>query len=613
MSYVQEPYAQFVDDLLTSLTGGVAREQFVFTPEDGPFRLTPPGPVLPGSLRVFGQSGGEFVTFQASRDFDFTPANEIAWRARPDGTPIAGATWPEPGTLFFVNYEARSPAGAVPLLTDRNPGSITRLLAESFAREYAVLSRQLEAVYEAGFIGTATGRDLDQLVALIGVDRLTATTATGSVVFARSTPAPEDITIVAGTRVSSTDAPATVFETEEVRVLRRGTLSVEAPIRSLVNGAAGVVAPRVVTVINRPIFGIEQVWNPQGTRLSGEAESDDALRARARRSLELSGRATTGAILGALASVPGVREKDVRVDEDPLARPGIITLNVAVELDADDCARALELIEETRPVGVRVVHNLDCDSPSGGVITPGTNADDDTDVTLDDSGEALAAGGALFFPVAVKAVVVPMSAQLSAGERNALKDTAIQTVRAVVADAGIGEAIVYNRLVAALMDIPGVLDVTLDLYPNAPNATPPSHRNLIPPKTLRPTVVDAEGGLVRVDIGGQLVALDVQVRVTLRGAGLEGDLTANREDARTQVAGQLRDGVRDLTLLSTGTLKAGLVASEFYSVDEIRFVKEYVDAGVKLNQLFTDADAPVPVSTLERVWVRTVRLMESTT
>jgi uncharacterized phage protein gp47/JayE len=613
VSYVQEPYAQFVDDLLTSLTGGVTREQFVFTPEGGPFRLVPPGPVQPGSLRVFGQSGGEFATFQANRDFDFTPANEIKWRARPDGTPLAGAIWPEPGTLFFVNYEARSPAGAVPLLTDRNPGSITRLLAESFAREYAVLSRQLEGVYEAGFIGTATGRDLDQLVALIGVDRLTSTTATGSVVLARSTPAPADITIAAGTRVSSTDAPPAVFETEEARVLRRGTLSVESPIRALVNGAAGVVAPRVITVINRPIFGIEQVWNPQGTRLAGEAESDDALRARARRSLELSGRATTGAILGALASVPGVREKDVRVDEDPLARPGIITLNVAVELDEDNCARALALIEETRPVGVRVVHNLDCDSPSGGIITPGTNPDDDTNATLEESGEALVAGGALFFPVAVKAIVVPMSAQLSAGERNALKDAAIETIRAVVGDAGIGEAIVYNRLVAALMEIPGVLDVTLDLYPNLTDATPPSHRNLIPPKTLRPTVLDAEGGLVRVDIGGQLVALDVQVRVTLRGAGLEGDAAANREDARTQVAGQLRDGVRDLTQLSTATLLAALVDSEFYSVDEIRFVKEYVDAGVKLNQLFTASDPGVPVSTLERVWVRTVRLMESTT
>ena len=57
---------------------------------------------------------------------------------------------------------------AVPVLNDRNPGSVTRLLAESFAREFAVLSRQLESVYQAGFLSTATGRDLDQVVALVG-------------------------------------------------------------------------------------------------------------------------------------------------------------------------------------------------------------------------------------------------------------------------------------------------------------------------------------------------------------------------------------------------------------------------------------------------------------
>jgi hypothetical protein len=53
-----------------------------------------------------------------------------------------------------------------------------------------------------------------------------------------------------------------------------------------------------------------------------------------------------------------------------------------------------------------------------------------------------------------------------------------------------------------------------------------------------------------------------------------------------------------------------LIDSEFYSVDEIEFTTEYVDAGVRLNQVFRASDAAVPVSTLERVWVRTVRLME---
>lgn len=616
MSYVQEPYAQFVDDLLTALTGGVTREQFVFTPERGPFRLVPPGPILPGSVRVFGQRDAGFAAFQADRDFALTPTNDIQWRARDDGTPAAGAQWPDPGTVFFVNYDARSDAGAVPLLTDRNPGSVTRLLAESFAREYAVLSRQMEGVYRAGFVDTATGRDLDQIVALVGIDRLTRTSAVGSIVLTRSSPAPADITVNAGTRVSSTEPPQVVFETTEARILRRGTLSVEAPIRALTSGSAGVVPPRTITVIHRPIFGIEQIWNPQGTRLTGEDESDEALRARARRSLEYTGRATTGAVLGALASIPQVREKDIRIAEDPLARPGIVTLNIAVPLEPADCVRAIDLIEQTRPVGVRVVHNLDCDSPPGGVVTPAVNPDDDTSIgagiTVEDSGEATAAGGALFFPVAVKAVVVPMSALLSAGQRNTLKLTAIESIQKTVADAGIGETIVYNRLVEKLMAIAGVLDVTLDLYPNLPGAVAPSHRNLIPPRTLRPTVLESEGGLVRVDIGAQLIALDIRVGVTLKGAGLKGDPSANREDARTQIAGQLRDRLRDVTQLSVGELRKLLVDSEFYQVDQLEFTKEYVDAGVRQNQIFR-ADSPgVPVSVLERVWARTVRLMEVT-
>ena len=92
---------------------------------------------------------------------------------------------------------------APPRLTDRNPGSILRTLAESFAREYAVVSRQLERVYDEAFIETADGRALDQLVALVGVTRRTQLFAVGEVVFSRLTPAPGDVTIEAGTPIST--------------------------------------------------------------------------------------------------------------------------------------------------------------------------------------------------------------------------------------------------------------------------------------------------------------------------------------------------------------------------------------------------------------------------
>src|SRR5581483_8848797 len=98
------------------------------------------------------------------------------------------ATWPDRGSDFFANYERTPDPQAPPRLTDRNPGSIVRTLAESFAREYAVVSRQLELVYQAGFLSTATGRDLDQVVDLVGITRWTGSVASGEVVFVRATP-----------------------------------------------------------------------------------------------------------------------------------------------------------------------------------------------------------------------------------------------------------------------------------------------------------------------------------------------------------------------------------------------------------------------------------------
>ena len=68
MSYVAEPYAQFVDDLLTGLTGGRVRESFTMLPEQRPFRLTTDSGVLPNTVRVYGQidtptGGREFRRF----------------------------------------------------------------------------------------------------------------------------------------------------------------------------------------------------------------------------------------------------------------------------------------------------------------------------------------------------------------------------------------------------------------------------------------------------------------------------------------------------------------------------------------------------------------------
>ena len=67
MTYAAEPYAQFVDDLLSALTGGEVREQFRFLPELEPFKLAASGAVLPASGQTASLAGTPSgVAFQAS-------------------------------------------------------------------------------------------------------------------------------------------------------------------------------------------------------------------------------------------------------------------------------------------------------------------------------------------------------------------------------------------------------------------------------------------------------------------------------------------------------------------------------------------------------------------
>jgi hypothetical protein len=601
MSYAAEPYTQFVDDLLTALTGGVIREPFVFLPEAAPFRLTPPGAIVKSTLAVFGQAAATYQRFQLDRDYTLTADNAIQWKVKADGTPAADAVWPDLGTPFFANYDHRGPSGAAPLLSDRNVGSVTRLLAESFAREYAVVSRQLEAVYRAGFLDTASGRDLEQVVALLGLTRRSRTFAVGTVVFSRSTPAGADVFVPEGTRLSTADAPPVTFETAADCTLHRGDLSVEVAVRATVSGAAGVVSARAVTVIHRPILGIEAAENPQATALGGDDETDVALRTRARRAFESAGKGTVGALVGALTTLPSVREKDLRVDEDHLARPGVVTVNVATTLDTNDAMSAVQLIEQTRAAGIRVMHNLDAPLPLASLAPP-SNVVDDASAT--DAGAKGPSG--LYLPIVVHAVLLPASPSLGAADRNALAKKGADAVRAAIADVGLGETVVYNRLVAQLMAINGVLDVAVELFPRPPEGTPatgPRHQNLFPGGTLRARLDDAD---LTVEVAGEILAFDVTVEVTLTELALAtGDPAASLEDARLQIAAELQDKINAIAApITRDKLLAAIDATDDYTASDLSYTVRYLEAGMVINE----TNPQITPLELERAWISRVKM-----
>ena len=81
------------------------------------------------------------------------------------------------------------------------------------SRELAVLNKQLEKVYRSGFLDTAEGRSLDQVVALLGLARKSGEFAAGVVRFFRTSPAQADVFIPAGARVSTAVNPPVSFLT----------------------------------------------------------------------------------------------------------------------------------------------------------------------------------------------------------------------------------------------------------------------------------------------------------------------------------------------------------------------------------------------------------------
>ena len=607
MTFAAEPFGLFVDDLVSGLTGGVVREELRFGVDGELLQLDAKDDFVDTTVRVTGLADGRYTRFRKDIDFTIDGQGVVTFLESAPGLPRAGATWPDRGSRLWVNYERKPERHPPPRLTDRNPGSVVRTLAESFAREYAVLSKQLESVYRAGFIGTAEGRDLDQLVALVGVERRTRAVARGEVVFSRPTPSPADIFVPVGTRVSTHEVPASTVETVDPATLRAGALSVAVPVQALVPGPDGAAKPLTLTVIHRPILGIDGVTNPVALTFGGDDETDDALRRRAARALETAGRATVGALTGALMAIEGIREQDVRIVEDPLAHPGTIKVQIAAELDPAHRAAALQAIRDVRPAGIRVEHTLDVPEPPVGPPTGSGTGGGGTGGGDTGGGGGSAPADSVFYPVDVHVEVTPLSSGLTAAQKAALQSKVEAAVRGAIERYGIGETIVYRRLVAEAMAVEGVYDVDVTLVPSSATARPSDPRlNLAPePRDRRPKV-----GTLSVTVRGALVALDVEVVFTFVGPRPV-DPTATIGPRKDQLAATLRDLLAGggITQITAADLLSRLQSATppGLSVDELHYTAELLEDGLRLLQ----ADVPITLADAQP-WLRSFNMAEGT-
>lgn len=400
------PFSVQLRDLIASLESSIRngveepdRTSFIF---DSAIRSYP----LPGDTyditRVSEGVDAGLRVFVKNQHYELT-YQRLGWIA------VAPEHLPTPGARVDVEYTRRvRPAG----LTDFNPGSVVGTLVRAVAREMKLLYEQMDQAYRRAFIEVAQGAALDNVVALLGVERNPAQPARGHVTFFYRQLADDPVDVEEGTEVadgssrrfrtvgtrsiadrltedighegqalttaerigevielvevSPEGAPlamdpeagfgedgrtlllTTVPTTSEVRVSYR-PLSVTVPVEAVESGLDGNVNAGTITVMPTPPDGVVGVENRLPIKDGQEAELDDRLRVRAQHALERSGNATLDAIKFAVFDVDGVQDVNV---SDHRTDDSIPLGEVRVRYSGGKLEDVRCIVDETRAAGV---------------------------------------------------------------------------------------------------------------------------------------------------------------------------------------------------------------------------------------------------------------------
>lgn len=337
MSFRRRNYPEVLDNLLTTLVGGVAAERHPFPPtDDGPLSHPLEQPPVRKIVSVYGIQNGEQRLFRDGNDFQLESDKQtLSW--------LSDTSVPDDGTLLYINYLRED---ETPSLTDLQVGSVTRTLTESIALEMARLYAQLEAVYKAGFIDTATGSSLDKVVSLLDVHRFKGTRPSAKIRFSRVAGTKGSITIQAGARILD-EQVRFEYETTETVTMTENQNTVMVTARDLEPGNEPVEA-NTLNILAVPITGISSVINPAPASRAAADETDIELRTRAKNFLHGSERATSGALKQVLIE----NQIDGDIDE---SIPGYITVSPHGDnLTPEQLIKLNTELQATRPAGIEL-------------------------------------------------------------------------------------------------------------------------------------------------------------------------------------------------------------------------------------------------------------------
>ncbi|MCG8317675.1 MAG: baseplate J/gp47 family protein [Pseudomonadales bacterium] len=340
MSFRRRTYPELLENVLTGLIGGVAAESHPYPPlsaKAAPYSHALENPPVDTIISVYGIRNNQTVQFV--KDVDYVlDSNKLVWQE--------DAKTPDLGSVFHVNYRTK---GVSSPFNDLHVGSVLRTLSESFSLEMAGLYAQAEAVYKAGFVDTAEGRSLDNVVSLLGLQRVKAGRNVTKVKFSRVPGTVGDINIPAGTRIANEDASVQYGTVESITILD-GQNSAQVSARDLDDNIDALEANTLIILV-KPIVGIESVTNPAPSQVLEQDETDEQLRTRSKNFLHGSEKATIGAIKQAIA------QQNIVADvEENVPAPGHIqiTLHTDETLTNDLETRLKAAIREVRPAGIKI-------------------------------------------------------------------------------------------------------------------------------------------------------------------------------------------------------------------------------------------------------------------
>lgn len=165
----------------------------------------------------------------------------------------------------------------------------------------------------------------------------------------------QKITVSSGTIVSTPakeSQHARIFQTKKDGTLIRnfdGIWETNIEAEALDAGANGNVLAGLINVMPKPPVGIDKVINRSSMAGGADAEDDNALRERAKKVLDVKGKATLESLRTAIEGVEGIQSSPVMIDM-PDGVPGI----VKVIVDGGDDKEITRVIENTRAAGISV-------------------------------------------------------------------------------------------------------------------------------------------------------------------------------------------------------------------------------------------------------------------